>query len=97
MYDVAIVGVGLHPFGRFGDKTAIEMGAEAVAAACLDAGIGWSDVQFAFGGSADTDFPDAIVGLLGMTGIPFTDVYNGCATGASTLSVTADSDPARKV
>ncbi|MGO8860308.1 MAG: thiolase family protein [Acidimicrobiales bacterium] len=90
MYDVAIVGVGLHPFGRFGDKTAIEMGAEAVAAACLDAGIGWSDVQFAFGGSADTDFPDAIVGLLGMTGIPFTDVYNGCATGASTLSVTAD-------
>ena len=90
MYDVAIVGVGLHPFGRFGDKTAIEMGAEAVAAACLDAGIGWSDVQFAFGGSADTDFPDAIVGLLGMTGIPFTDVYNGCATGASTLSATAD-------
>lgn len=27
--DVAIIGVGLHPFGRF-DKTAMEMGAEAI-------------------------------------------------------------------
>ena len=30
MNDVAIIGVGLHPFGRFGDKTAFEMGADAV-------------------------------------------------------------------
>ena len=27
--DVAIIGVGLHPFGRF-DKTAMQMGAEAI-------------------------------------------------------------------
>ena len=27
--DVAIVGVGLHPFGRFGDVSGIEMGAVA--------------------------------------------------------------------
>ena len=27
--DVAIIGVGLHPFGRF-DKTAMEMGADAI-------------------------------------------------------------------
>ena len=31
MEDVAIIGVGLHPFGRFGDKSAIEMAADAVA------------------------------------------------------------------
>ena len=30
--DVAIIGVGLHPFGRF-DKTCMEMGAEAIQAA----------------------------------------------------------------
>ncbi len=30
MDDVAIIGVGLHPFGRFGDKSAFEMGADAV-------------------------------------------------------------------
>ena len=29
MKDVAIIGVGLHPFGRF-DKTCMQMGAEAI-------------------------------------------------------------------
>jgi acetyl-CoA C-acetyltransferase len=90
MYDVAIIGVGLHPFGRFGDKSAIEMGAEAVRAACKDADVGWGDVQFAFGGSAEVDNPDAVIGLLGLTGIPFMDVYNGCATAATALEMTAD-------
>jgi len=90
MYDVAIIGVGLHPFGRFGQKSALEMGAEAVRAACGDAGIEWRDVQFAFGGSREVDNPDAVVGLLGLTGIPFMDVYNGCATAATAIEMTAD-------
>ena len=38
MHDVAIIGVGLHPFGRFGAKSAIEMGAEAIRSALADAG-----------------------------------------------------------
>ena len=29
MNDVAIIGVGMHPFGRWGPKSAIEMGADA--------------------------------------------------------------------
>jgi acetyl-CoA acetyltransferase len=90
MDDVAIIGVGMHPFGRFGAKPAIEMGAEAVRAACSDAGIQWTDVQFAFGGSCEVDNPDAVVGLLGLTGIPFMDVYNGCATAATALQLTAE-------
>jgi len=90
MYDVAIIGVGLHPFGRFGSKSAIDMAADAVRDACKDAGIDWKDVQFAFGGSAEVDNPDAVVGQLGLTGIPFMDVYNGCATAATALEMTAD-------
>jgi acetyl-CoA C-acetyltransferase len=90
MDDVAIIGVGLHPFGRFGPKTAIEMAAEAVRAACADAGVQWGEVQVAFGGSYTVDNPDAVVGLLGITGIPFMDVYNGCATAATALQLTAD-------
>ncbi|MCM3882704.1 thiolase family protein [Frankia sp. R82] len=90
MHDVAIVGVGIHPFGRFGQKSAIEMGAQAVRAACADAGISWSDVQFAFGGSNEVDNPDAVISLLGLTGIPFMDVYNGCATAGTALELTAD-------
>jgi len=87
--DVAIVGVGLHPFGRFGDTTAIEMGAIATRRALADAGVEWRSVQFAFAGSYEVDNPDAVVALLGLTGIPFTDVYNGCATAASALTLAA--------
>jgi acetyl-CoA C-acetyltransferase len=90
MEDVAIIGVGLHPFGRFGEKSAIDMAAEAVRAACADAGVRWPDVQFAFGGSYTVDNPDAVIGQLGLTGIPFMDVYNGCATAATALQLTAD-------
>ena len=90
MHDVAIIGVGIHPFGRFGPKSAIDMGAEAIRSACADAGIAWTDVQFAFGGSNEVDNPDAVIGLLGLTGIPFMDVYNGCATAATALEMTAD-------
>jgi acetyl-CoA C-acetyltransferase len=87
--DVAIVGVGLHPFGRFGETTGIEMGAVAIRTALADAGVKWDDIQFAFAGSYEIDNPDAVVALLGLTGIPFTDVYNGCATAASALSLAA--------
>jgi acetyl-CoA C-acetyltransferase len=88
--DVAIVGVGLHPFGRFGPKSAIDMGAEAIRSALNDAGVAWTDVQFGFGGSFEVDNPDAVTSRLGLTGIPFMDVYNGCATAATALQLTAD-------
>jgi len=88
--DVAIVGVGLHPFGRFPGVPALDMAAQAVRAALTDADMVWRDVQVAFGGSYDVDNPDAVVSQLGLTGIPFTDVYNGCATAASALDMAAN-------
>jgi acetyl-CoA acetyltransferase len=90
MDDVAIIGVGLHPFGLFPDRSAFEMGAMAVRTALADAGVEWRDIQFAFGGSYEVDNPDAVVALLGLTGISFTDVYNGCATAASALTLAAN-------
>jgi acetyl-CoA acetyltransferase len=90
MEDVAIIGVGLHPFGRFGDKGALDMGADAARAACADAGVEWKDIQFAFAGSAELDTPDVVVNRLGLTGIPFMGVYNGCATAATALQLAAD-------
>ena len=89
MNDVAIIGVGLHPFGRFGDKSAIEMAAEAIQAALADAGIEWRDIQYAFGGSYEVANPDAVNRLVGLTGIPMTDVFNACATAASTIEQAA--------
>jgi acetyl-CoA acetyltransferase len=90
MPDVAIIGVGLHPFGRFGPKSPLQMGAEAIRAALTDAGVAWSDVQFAFGGSFEVDNPDAVTSLVGLRGIPFMNVYNGCATAATALQLAAD-------
>jgi acetyl-CoA acetyltransferase len=87
MPDVVIVGVGIHPFGRFPGKSALTMGAEAARAALADAGVAWTDMQFAVGGSSEVDQPDAVVAELGMTGLPFTNVYNGCATAGSALGL----------
>jgi acetyl-CoA C-acetyltransferase len=87
--DVAIIGVGLHPFGRF-DKTAMQMGAEAIQGALDDAGLDWKDVQFGVGGSYEVSNPDAVTRLVGLTGIPFTDVFNACATAATATQVCAD-------
>ena len=88
--DVAIVGTGLHPFGRFGERTGIDMGAMAIRSALADANVEWKDIQFGFAGSYEVDNPDAVVALLGLTGIPFANVYNGCATAASVLKLAAD-------
>ena len=90
MNDVAIIGVGLHPFGRFEGKTAMQMGVEAIFAAVADAGVQWSDIRGAAGGSWTVANPDAIVGMVGLSGIPFTNVFNACATAASATKVCAD-------
>src|SRR3954469_14261320 len=89
MTDVAIVGVGLHPFGRHGDKLALQMGAEAAQSALADAGTDWTRVQQAFVGSYEVSNPDAVVGWLGLTGIPVRGVFNGCATGGTSLQMAA--------
>ena len=90
MDDVAIIGVGLHPFGRFGEKTAFEMGADAIELALDDAGVGWDDVQCAFGGSWEVAQTDPLTGLVGLSGIPFMNVFNACATGAATIGQAAN-------
>ncbi len=87
MADVAIIGVGIHRFGRFPGKSALVMAAEAARMALADAGVGWRDVGFAVGGSFEVDQPDAVVAHLGLTGIQFTNVYNGCATAGSALAL----------
>jgi acetyl-CoA acetyltransferase len=92
MTDVAIVGVGLHPFGRFEGKSAIQMAADGIGLALADGGVEWKDIQFAVGGSWTVANPDAIVGMVGLTGIGFTDVFNACATAASATKACADGE-----
>ncbi len=83
--DVAIIGIGIHPFGRTEGVSGLEQGAKAVNAALKDAGLGWNDIQFAYGGSTDAGAADTLVSKLGQTGLQFINVANGCATGGSAL------------
>jgi acetyl-CoA acetyltransferase len=85
--DVAIVGIGISPFGRHDGVSGLAQGAAAVRSALEDAGISWNDVQFATGGSQDAGNADTMVNQLGLTGLPFFNVENACATGGSSLSV----------
>jgi acetyl-CoA C-acetyltransferase len=84
--DVAVVGLGIHPFGRHPGVSGLEMAAHAVRAALADAGIGWEQVDFAAGGSDSAGNADTTVSVLGLTGVPFINVKNGCATGGSALT-----------
>ena len=85
MSDVCIVGIGIHPFGRTDGVSGIEQGVFATRQALGDAGINWPDIQFAYGGSDAAGNPDTMVERLGLTGVQFINVKNGCATGGSAL------------
>jgi acetyl-CoA acetyltransferase len=88
--DIAIIGIGLYPFGRHEGVSAIEMGVAAARDALADAGIGWAEVQLACAGSLEVLQPDTMNKWLGLTGIPFTTLYNGCATGGNLMLTTAN-------
>ncbi|MDA2957299.1 MAG: thiolase family protein [Ilumatobacteraceae bacterium] len=83
--DVAIVGIGMHEFGRTEGVSGMDQGVIAVRRALADAGASWDDMQFAFGGSMAAGAADTMVSLLGLTGLQFINVMNGCATGGSAL------------
>jgi acetyl-CoA C-acetyltransferase len=84
--DVAVVGVGIHQFGRHAGVSGLQMGAIAARRALASAGIEWQDVEFAAGGSDAAGNADTSVSMLGLTGVPFINVKNGCATGGSALT-----------
>jgi acetyl-CoA acetyltransferase len=87
--EAVIIGVGLHPFGRFGSKSAMDMGADAVRLALADAGLGWPQIQAGYVGSLEVATPDAVVGKLGLTGLPLRGVFNGCATAGTAVAMAA--------
>ena len=84
--DVYIIGAGIHPFGRTEGRSGREQGVHAVREALADAGLEWTDIECAYGGSAAAGSADIMVNELGLTSLPFTNVANGCATGGSALA-----------
>src|SRR4051794_7478248 len=82
-----IAGVGMTRFGRFDDRSVIDLGVEAVRAALHDAG----DPAFgaAFCGTAYSGVAAGhrVLSRLGRTGMPIVDIEAGCASGAAALSM----------
>jgi acetyl-CoA acetyltransferase len=90
--DVVVLGVGMHPWGKWG-RNFVEYGIAAARDALADAGIAWRDVQFVSG--ADTirnGYPGFIAGstfsqALGWTGARITSCYAACASGAQAIDI----------
>jgi len=87
MSDVAILGVGMHPWGKWG-KSFVEYGAVAARAALADAGLGWEDVDYlAAGNTMRNGYPGYVSGstfaqAMGWRGVPVSSSYAACASGA---------------
>ena len=93
--DIAIIGIGLHPFGRHDGVGPLDMGIHAAKLALADAGLAWTDVHLACAGSLEVLQPDTMNKHLGLTGIPITTLFNGCATGGEPPPQRGQRDPRR--
>ncbi|MEE8353017.1 MAG: thiolase family protein, partial [Dehalococcoidales bacterium] len=84
--EVVDAGVGLHPFGRFHEKTPIDMARTAALEAFEDAGVGYKAVQAAYFGHVyyeGMSMGEAALNQLGLTGIPIINVENACSSGST--------------
>lgn len=89
--DVAVLGAGMHPWGKWG-RSFTEYGVVAARAALADAGLEWPAVQLVVG--ADTvrgGYPGYVAGAtfaqaLGWQGARVTSVYAACASGAQAIN-----------
>lgn len=88
--DVAVLGVGMHPWGKWG-KSFVTYGVHAARAALADAGIGWQDVDLVVGGeTVRNGYAGYVAGAtfaqaLGWNGARVATSYAACATGAQAL------------
>ncbi|MEU8797906.1 lipid-transfer protein [Spirillospora sp. NPDC048819] len=89
--DIAVLGAGMHPWGKWG-RNFVEYGLAAARAALADAGLTWPDVQYVAG--ADTirnGYPGFIAGAtfaqaLGWSGARVSSSYAACASGAQAIN-----------
>ena len=97
MDEIAVLGVGMHPWGKWG-KNFVEYGVKAARDALQDAGIPWTDVQFVSGANTvRCGYPGYVsgstfAGALGFTGAQVASSYAACASGATALATAIVTD-----
>lgn len=85
MRGVAVIGIGQSTFGKFPDKTAAELGSEAVSAALKDCGIPPRDIRVAYAArSYDANCTaQGVLKEVGISALEMINVENACAGGAT--------------
>jgi acetyl-CoA acetyltransferase len=91
MRPVYLTGVGLHPFGRFTDRSLTALGVAAVRDALADAAVARGGFQAAFCGTVYGGVATGhkVLTALGLSGVPIVNVEAGCASGGAALSLAA--------
>ena len=89
MREVGVLGVGLHKFGRFPEKTVEDLGRVAILNALDDAGMTFNDIETAFCGRVYASLMGAglrVVGEVGQTGIPIVNMEVACTSSTQGLT-----------
>ncbi len=91
MSDIAILGAGMHPWGKWG-RNFVEYGVAAARSALADAGVDWRDVDFVSGAATMRNgYPGYVAGAtfaqaLGWQGAQVNTSYAACASGSQALA-----------
>tara|TARA_B100000131_G_scaffold93512_1_gene90357 strand:+ start:3190 stop:4386 length:1197 start_codon:yes stop_codon:yes gene_type:complete len=91
--EVAILGVGMHPWGKFVGKSFVDLGVHAANAALKDANVEWGEIQFVSGANTVRNgYPGWVSGstfanALGFQGAQLASSYAACASGVTALSI----------
>jgi len=85
MREVAVIGVGQSTFGKFPQRSAVELGREAVLAALNDASVSPKDIQVAYASRLYDvgTMAQAILKEVGIRGLEMVNVENACAGGST--------------
>ena len=89
--EIAIIGAGMHPWGKWGRRF-VEYGVAAAQEALRDAGIAWRDVQYVSGAATmRCGYPGYVAGAtfaqaLGWQGAEVNTSYAACASGSQALA-----------
>ena len=94
MREVAVLGVGMHPWGKFKDISITDLSRAAVVAALKDADIAWPEIEavsaassrFSGGKGWGLNGND-VVEDMGSTGIPVYNLSAGCAAGGNAFNI----------
>jgi acetyl-CoA acetyltransferase len=89
--EIAILGAGMHPWGKWGHNF-VQYGVAAAREALADAGVPWQDIRFVSGGATmRCGYPGYVAGAtiaqaLGWQGAEVNTSYAACASGSQALA-----------